>query len=78
MSGKVDLEEHVRPLDNIYAINEYQRHKSRSKSAASVATLYNRWRASLPEHCWSCVRYDRCYPGFNCKWNNKEILNGRT
>lgn len=73
MSGKVDLEEHVRPLDNIYAVGERQRHYPHAKH--SKAQEYNRWRASLPEHCWSCARYDRCYPGLDCKWNHKEITN---
>lgn len=66
MTGKVTGEPTARILDPIY-INterhEYQRPHKRDDDD------YNKWRQSLPDHCWECHYFQHCYPANKCTHN---------
>ena len=66
LPAKVDRE--AKPLDLIYRLTTYQVRRSSPKLNKHV-TEYNRWRASLPDHCWECPRFDSCYPARKCAHN---------
>lgn len=60
-------EERAAPLDPIYAIG--QKTRTVGVRIKNKAPRWNRWRESLPDHCWECSMYDKCHPKQRCKWN---------
>lgn len=61
-------EETAVPLDPIYAIGQKTRTVG-TRPKVNSAPKWNRWRESLPDHCWKCSMYDKCHPRQRCKWN---------
>lgn len=57
------------PLDPIYAISTKRINNGQSVKLDTRNEDYNRWRRSLPEHCWNCKIFDSCYPKRQCKHN---------
>lgn len=58
--------DHVKQLDPIYSLNEYDKRKEQ-KPLDRSADRHNKWRSKLPEHCWLCTNFDRCGPGHKCR-----------
>jgi hypothetical protein len=57
------------PLDPLYAMTEYERNNPVKIKRRKNYAYFNKWRASLPDHCWTCANYHRCYVTKQCKWN---------
>ena len=58
--------DHVKQLDPIYNLSEYDKRKEQKPLDRSAAR-HNAWRAKLPEHCWLCANFNRCSPGHKCR-----------
>lgn len=67
----MNADEELKPIttENLTVFLEPTKTRKRLTRERRQVLEYNAWRRTLPDSCWTCDHFDKCYPSKPCKHN---------